>query len=91
MALIFLMQNHAYFLVNMHTAKIYAKKYADGKNLQVDSTRCSHPPTTNGAYQPLSSIAHLRLARTPPVRQPILPALHVLPARSLFAARITRA
>lgn len=67
------MQNHAYFLANMHTAKIYAKKYADGKNLQVDSTRRSHPPTANGAYQQLSSIAHLRLARTPPVRQPYYP------------------
>lgn len=94
MALIFLMQNHAYFLVNMHTAKISTKNYANGENLQVDSTRCSHLPTTNGAYQQLSSIAHLRLARTPPVRQPVLPALHVLPAPRLYAAcspaRITR-
>lgn len=82
MALIFLMQNHAYFLTNMQTAKIYAKNYANGKNLQVNTVRHSHSPTANSAYQQLSSIAHLHLARTRPVRQPILPALHVLPARS---------
>ena len=64
------MQNHVYFFVNMHTAKIYTKNYANGKSLQVDTTRRSHPPTANCAYQQLSSIAHLLLARTRPVRRP---------------------
>lgn len=77
MTLIFLMQNHAYFLANMHTAKIYTKNYANGTKLQVNTVRHSHPPTTNSTYQQLSSIACLRFARTQLVHH-------------LFAARITR-
>ena len=63
------MQNHEYFFVNMHKANIYTKNYANDKNLQVNTVRHSHPPTANCAYQHLSSIAHLRLARTLPVRR----------------------
>ena len=49
----------------MHAAKIYAENYANGKNTQVDSTRRSHPPTANRAYQQLSGVAHLFAARVP--------------------------
>ena len=70
------MQNHAYFFVNMHTAKIYTKNYANGKNLQIDTTWRSHPPTANSTYQQLSSIAHLRLARTRLARTQLAYHLH---------------
>lgn len=86
MALIFLMQNHAYFLTNMQTAKIYAKNYANGKNLQVNTVRHSHSPTANSAYQQFSSIARLLLTRTPPVRRTESPA-HNSKQLILYACR----
>ena len=53
----------------MHAAKIYAKNYANGKNTQVDTTRRSHPPTANSAYQQLSDAADLFAAYVPPARR----------------------
>ncbi len=49
----------------MHAAKIYAENYANGKNLLVDTTRRSHPPTANSTYQQLSAVARLFVACTP--------------------------
>ena len=49
----------------MHAAKIYAENYANGKNLLVDTTRRSHPPTANSAYQQLSDAVHLLAACIP--------------------------
>ena len=54
----------------MHGAKFCTKIYANGKKLQVDTTRRSHPLTVNRIYQQLSSIAHPRAARTSPARSP---------------------
>ena len=50
----------------MHAAKICAENYANGKKLQVDTTRRSHPPTASCAYQQLSDAAHLLAARASP-------------------------
>ena len=50
----------------MHAAKIYAKNYANGKNTQVNTTRRAYPPIANSAYQQLSAVARLFVARTPP-------------------------
>lgn len=72
--LIFLMQNHAYFLLNMHTAQIYTKKYTNAKKSQVNTVRQSHLPAANYVYQQLSSVERLHLARTRPVRQCGVPA-----------------
>ena len=63
----------------MHVAKICAINYANGKNLQVDTTRRSHPPTVNRIYQQLSGAAHLFVARIPLARRP-------RPARSYQSA-----
>ena len=49
----------------MHAAKIYVENYANGKNLQVDTPRHSHPPTANSAYQQLSDAVHLLAACIP--------------------------
>ena len=49
----------------MHAAKICAKNYANGKNLQVDTTRRAHPPTASYAYQQLSDAVHLLAACIP--------------------------
>ena len=53
----------------MHVAKICAINYANGKNLQVDTTRRSHPPTVNRIYQQLSRAAHLFVVRIPLARR----------------------
>ena len=53
----------------MHAANIYTKNYANGKNPQVDTTRCSHPPTVNSAYQQFSVAARLFVARVLSVRR----------------------
>jgi len=69
----------------MHAANNYAENYANGKNPQVDTTRRSHPPTANRAYQQLSGVARLfaacvplvfrpRSTRTPPALRPHPPA-----------------
>ena len=50
----------------MQAAKICAKNYANGKNLQVDTTRHSLPPTASCAYQQLSDAARLLTACVPP-------------------------
>ena len=47
----------------MHAAKICAKNYANGKNLQVDTTRRSRLPTVNRICQQLSGAVHLFVAR----------------------------
>ena len=64
------MQNHEYYPYIMHAAKICAINYANGKNLQVDTTRRSHPPTVNRIYQQLSGAAHLFVARIPLAHRP---------------------
>ena len=57
----------------MHAAKICAKNYANGKNLQVDTTRRSRLPTVNRICQQLSGAARLYAARTSPALCPHLP------------------
>ncbi len=54
----------------MHAANNCAKNYANGKNLQVDTTRRAHPPTANRAYQQLSPAACLFAACVPLVCRP---------------------
>jgi len=54
----------------MHAANICAENYANGKNLQVDTTRRSHLPTVNRIYQQLSATAHLFAACTLLVSRP---------------------
>ena len=54
----------------MHAAKICAKNYANGKNLQVDTTRRSHLPTVNRICQQLSGAVHLFVARIPLAHRP---------------------
>ena len=68
----------------MHAANICTKNYANGKKLQVDPTRRSHPPTVNRIYQQLSGAAHLFVARIPLAHRP-------RPARTMHAncSRIT--
>ena len=54
----------------MHAAKICAKNYANGKNLQVDTTRRSRLATVNRICQQLSGAAHLFVARIPLAHRP---------------------
>ena len=76
----------------MHTAKIYTKNYANGKNVQVNITWRSRPPTANSIYQqhraltlrphtacsPPAPCSHT--ACSPPVLRPH--AVRTLPART---------
>ena len=73
------MQNHEYCPYIMQAAKICAKNYANGKNLQVDTTRHSLPPTASCAYQQLSDAVRLLTACVPQV---FLPAYRPRPART---------
>ena len=57
----------------MHAAKICAKNYANGKNLQVDTTRRSRLPTVNRICQQLSGAVHLFVARIPLACHPPVP------------------
>ena len=59
----------------MHAAKICAKNYANGKNLQVDTTRRSRLPTVNRICQQLSSFARPHAPARSPHVACALPAL----------------
>ena len=54
----------------MHAAKICAKNYANGKNLQVDTAWRSRLPTVNRICQQLSGAVHLFVARIPLAHRP---------------------